>query len=178
MTTAEKILLRLDEIGVSLAVSGDHLIAKPSELVGPEMVAYLRSHKQEVIAELRFREDPVKHPRTPEPLEASELELAEADDRGLVATWAHEQGFVAVHDPTTGEWHDIPMKEAPSWGQNEARYRKRLYKSGNRRAYSLTSRQIEQLRAEESGEEVVVEEHMPGVTPRGIVYEDYLEQDD
>jgi hypothetical protein len=38
--------------------------------------------------------------------------LERASELGLVARWSREFGFISIHDPTTGEWHDIPMKEA------------------------------------------------------------------
>ena len=31
----------------------------------------------------------------------------EAARLGLVATWSGEFGYVSLHDPTTGEWHDL-----------------------------------------------------------------------
>jgi hypothetical protein len=62
-----------------------------------------------------------------------------------VATWSHEFGYVAIHDPNTGEWHDIPMQDAHDWAKSEAFRRKELYRSGMRKAYRLTSREMEDL---------------------------------
>ena len=73
-----------------------------------------------------------------------------------------EFGYVSVHDPTSGEWHDLPTKEAPSWATGEARKRKELYKSGNRKALRLTSRQMSELwEAEHASKELegIFEEH-------------------
>src|SRR5215212_1320829 len=36
---------------------------------------------------------------------------------GLVARWSRERGYISIHDPTTGEWHDVPTKEAPPWSK-------------------------------------------------------------
>ena len=84
----------------------------------------------------------------------------EADKLGLVASWAREFGYVSLRDPTTGEWCDVQVREAPSWALWEARKRKELYKDGNRRAYRLTSRQMEEIwRSEQSEDEGIVEEH-------------------
>jgi hypothetical protein len=44
----------------------------------------------------------------------------------------------------TGEWHDLPTKEAPSWAVGESHRRKNLYKDGNRKAYRLTSSEMEE----------------------------------
>jgi hypothetical protein len=37
--------------------------------------------------------------------------LEEADRRGLVIKWAKEPGWIALHDPTTGEWHEVRASE-------------------------------------------------------------------
>src|SRR5215218_962191 len=66
----------------------------------------------------------------------------EAEALGLVAAWSVEFGFISVHDPTTGEWHDLHWKDAPGWARWEARKRKELYGAGNRKAHRLTSREM------------------------------------
>jgi len=91
----------------------------------------------------------------------------EASQRGLVATWAATFGFVSIHDPTTGEWHDVQTKQAPNWALAEASTRKTLYKSGNRKAYSLDARQIG---------EIWEREHLP--PEQGIVEEYGIEAED
>lgn len=67
----------------------------------------------------------------------------EASERGLVATWAATFGFVSIHDPLDGTWHDIQTGEAPTWALAESGLRKRLYKSGDRRAYSHNARKMQ-----------------------------------
>jgi hypothetical protein len=83
---------------------------------------------------------------------------------GLIASWSHEFGYVSVHDPTTGAWHDLAVKDAPGWSLWEAPKRKELYKAGNRKAYRLTSLEIgtiwEADRPDLKGEEGIVEEHL------------------
>jgi hypothetical protein len=64
---------------------------------------------------------------------------------GLIATWSAEFGHVSLHDPTTGDWHDLKTTVAPEWAVGEARRRKELYKSGNRRAYRLSARDMEEV---------------------------------
>ena len=85
----------------------------------------------------------------------------EAETLGLVATWAHEFGYISLHDPTTGEWHDMKTEDAPDWAKAEAFRRKDLYKGGNRKAYCLTSREMEELWEAEHppDEEGIVEEY-------------------
>jgi len=51
--------------------------------------------------------------------------LEEADRRGLVIKWAKVRGWVALHDPTTGEWHEVAASECPLWVVEAARAEKR-----------------------------------------------------
>ncbi len=37
--------------------------------------------------------------------------LEEADRRGLVIKWSREPGWISLHDPTTGEWHEVKASE-------------------------------------------------------------------
>jgi hypothetical protein len=86
---------------------------------------------------------------------------SEAERLGLVATWSTEFGYVSLHDPTSGEWHDLLTREASPWATWEARRRKELYGDGNRKAYRLTSREMAEIwKAERAPEtEGIVEEH-------------------
>ena len=70
---------------------------------------------------------------------------SEAAQLGLIATWSAEFGHVSLHDPTTGDWHNLKTTVAPEWAVGEARRRKELYKSGNRWAYRLSARDMEDL---------------------------------
>ena len=84
----------------------------------------------------------------------------EADQLGIVAIWSVAFGYVSVQNPTTGEWHDLKPTDAPGWSVGEARRRKELYRNGNRRAYRLTSRDMEEIwNSEQSLEEGIVEDH-------------------
>jgi hypothetical protein len=47
---------------------------------------------------------------------------------GLVARWSSKFGYIAIHDPTTGEWYDLPTKEAPDWAKRECFKRRELRK--------------------------------------------------
>ncbi len=89
-----------------------------------------------------------------------------ADRRGLVAKWAPYEiarGYVSIHDPTEGEWHDLPWKASPSWTRWEARKRAEMYRAGDRHAYDLTSTQMHEIwQAEhpaDEEEEGIVEDH-------------------
>jgi hypothetical protein len=105
----------------------------------------------------------------------------EAEDKafrlGLVAAWSMEFGYVSMHDSITGEWHDVPTKEAPDWAKREAARRKRLYKADNRRAYRLTSAEMENVWEEEQAE-MWDEPHRPADARKGLVYDDAPEEED
>ncbi len=96
-------------------------------------------------------------------------ELERASDLGLIARWSRTFGYVSMHDPTTGEWHDLPTKEAPGWAKWEAHKRKELSKFGDTHR-TLTASEIEETWQKEQAQKW----ETPGVTERGIVYEDYL----
>ncbi len=94
-----------------------------------------------------------------------------AGERGLVAKWSPKAfGFTSIHDPTTGEWHDLRTKDAPAWAKGEAMKRKELYKGGNRRAYDLRASEMREIWELETA----AEEETPAISERGLVYEDYL----
>ena len=87
-----------------------------------------------------------------------------ADLRGLVAKWAPYEtarGHISIHDPGSGEWHDVTYKDSSPWARWEAKRRTELYKAGNRHAYDLSSTQIHAIWEAEhtEPEEVIVEDH-------------------
>src|SRR4051794_36303957 len=99
-------------------------------------------------------------------------ELERASELGLIARWSREFGYISIHDPTTGEWHDLPTKDAPAWAKREAHKRKEL-----RRHHGVT-----QLLTASEMEEIFEAERpamweQPAVTDKGVVYEDYLEEE-
>ncbi len=69
--------------------------------------------------------------------------LEQASEMGLVAMWSRHYGYVSVHDPATGEWHDLSAEDAPGWSVREARRRKELRMEGDLKAYQLNSREAE-----------------------------------
>jgi hypothetical protein len=52
-------------------------------------------------------------PKTPETAltERRNSKLEEAGRRGFVARRSREPGWISLHDPTTGEWHDFPARD-------------------------------------------------------------------
>ena len=98
--------------------------------------------------------------QTPEKLTVKTSKTPEPAQLGLIAAWSAEFGYVSLHDPTTGEWHDLKTTVAPEWAVGEARRRKELYKSGNRRAYRLSARDMEEVwKSDQPPEEGIVEDY-------------------
>lgn len=58
-------------------------------------------------------------------LERERCRLEEANRRGLVIKWSREPGYISLHDPTTGEWHDLKQSECPSSVVESARAQRR-----------------------------------------------------
>jgi hypothetical protein len=168
----DEVLRLVADAGIRLTLEdGDRLIARPIQAVTPEMLALLRAHKAALIAAMT----PVKTESVVFALAAEHFGrcVAPGGDspggaapqgaarHGLVAKWSREFGFVSIHDPTTGEWHDVPTTNAPAWAKWEAGTRKALWKAGNRRAYDLTAADMSKLWEDEHPpvEEGIVEEH-------------------
>jgi hypothetical protein len=91
-----------------------------------------------------------------------EARASRAAARGLTVKWSREFGFLELHDPLTGEVHEIATEDAPAWAKWEASRRKTLYRIGRGDAYDLTSAQMAQIWAEEHPvpvDEGIVEDH-------------------
>jgi len=85
---------------------------------------------------------------------------------GLVAKWANyrkAKGYVTIHDPATGEWHDLPYRSAPTWAQWETTKRSELYRhTGDYGVFDLNADQMHEIWEEENPrleEEGIIEEH-------------------
>jgi hypothetical protein len=57
--------------------------------------------------------DALEKLETPESPAAKTAKTTEAERLGLIATWSALFGYVSMHDPVTGEWHDLQTKDAP-----------------------------------------------------------------
>jgi hypothetical protein len=81
---------------VRLRVVGDHLLVDaPASVVDDELRHTLARHKASLLEVLRQEQQ----------------RLDEAHNRGLVIKWSKEPGWIALHDPTTGEWHEVKASE-------------------------------------------------------------------
>jgi hypothetical protein len=140
----------------------------PKDVLGPEVLCWLRKHKQEVMTLLvpaaPVHAAPEAPPATEDAIEISRFarrQLEKAQRLGLVTAWSRHFGYVSIHDPATGEWHDLCTGDAPNWAKREAFKRKELHKDGNHKAFSLTSREMKEIwEAEHVAEpEGIVEDH-------------------
>ncbi|WP_244299875.1 hypothetical protein [Rubrobacter xylanophilus] len=95
--------IRLEADGLMLHVDA------PAGAITEELRSALREHKRALIRLL----------------ERERRRLEEADRRGLIIKWSREPGYVSLHDPTTGEWHEIATSDCPPWVLEDARARRR-----------------------------------------------------
>ncbi len=78
---------------VRLEAEGDRLhVDDPAGAVTDTLKASLIENKEDII----------------ELLEKERTKLEEADGRGLLIRYLKVPGYIALHDPATGEWHDFP----------------------------------------------------------------------
>lgn len=92
--------------GITLEAEGLTLrVAAPRQVATEELHDLVARHKHALI----------RH------LERERKRLEEAERRGLVIKWSKEPGYVALHDPTTGEWHEVLASDCPSWVTQEAK---------------------------------------------------------
>jgi len=112
--SAAALLEELRERGVRLEADGLILrVDAPEEAATDELRNTLREHKSALI----------RH------LERERQRLEAADRRGLVIKWAKETGYVALHDPTTGEWHEVEASGCPPWILEDAKAHRRRGKT-------------------------------------------------
>ena len=83
--------------GVELEVRGLTLrVAAPREVATEELHDLISRHKHALIRHL-------EHERR--------RRVEEAERRGLIIKWSREPGYLSLHDPTTGEWHEVKASE-------------------------------------------------------------------
>jgi hypothetical protein len=81
---------------IRLEADGDRLLVDaPAEADTAELRASLSRHKGDLLKILQWEQ----------------RKLAEADKRGLMIKWSKKPGWISLHDPTTGEWHEVRTSE-------------------------------------------------------------------
>jgi tubulysin polyketide synthase-like protein len=93
--SAELILREVRGRGVELKVVGDELLYRPRGALTENLRAALLKHKSALMTLLaRERRD-----------------LEEADRRGLIIRWSEYPNWIELHDPFTGQWHEVRASE-------------------------------------------------------------------
>lgn len=117
--SATALLEELRERDVRLVADGLTLhVDAPEEADTDELRSSLREHKRTLIRLL----------------ERERKTLEEADRRGLVIQWAREPGYISLHDPTAGDWHEVKTSECPPWVLDDARAHHRRRKENKEKA--------------------------------------------
>lgn len=93
---ARDLLADLKRRGILLEVEGERIsVDAPVGVMDERMRELLVENKTALVKLLQWQE----------------CKVAEAERRGLVIRWAQEPGWIALHDPTTGEWHEVQSAE-------------------------------------------------------------------
>jgi hypothetical protein len=110
---ANVVLEELRTKGVTLEADGLTLrVAAPEDVATEELHETVSWHKHDLIRLLEH--------------ERQRLEAAER--LGLLIKWSKLPGYVAIHDPTTGDWHEVLASECPPWVIEEAKAHSRYAK--------------------------------------------------
>ena len=93
---ARVLLSELRRQGVAFEANGDRIgVDAPAGVIDEQLRELLTQNKPAIIKLLQWEQ----------------RKLREADRRGLVIRWAGERGWISLHDPTTGEWHEVRARE-------------------------------------------------------------------
>ena len=97
---ARDLLADLRRRGVALEADGDRIsVDAPVGVIDERLRKLLAENKSAIVKLLQWER----------------RKLREADRRGLVIEWSQERGWIALHDPTTGEWHEVKDSECLPW---------------------------------------------------------------
>ena len=114
---ARDLLSDLRRRGVALEADGDRIsVDAPAGVIDERARELLEENKPAIVKLLQWEG----------------RKLGEADRRGLVIEWAKERSWIALHDPTTGEWHEVSASECLPWVVGAANARTRQPRGGPR----------------------------------------------
>lgn len=92
----QALLTELRGLGVELGVEGNQLtVDSPAGTITEDLRTALVEGK----------------PRLMKLLTWEQRKLEEADRRGLIIRRSREPGYITLHDPLTGEWHEVKESE-------------------------------------------------------------------
>src|ERR671916_3188802 len=108
--SAKALLEELSERDVRLEADGLTLnVDAPARALTEELHVALREHKRALIRLL----------------ERERRKVEEAESRGLLIRFSREPGYLSVHDPTTGDWHELQASSCPPWMLEDAKAHRR-----------------------------------------------------
>ena len=94
--TAQSLLTELRGLGVELAVEENRLnVDAPNGTITEDLRSALVDNKPRLLKLLTWEQ----------------RKLEAADRRGLVIRRSREPGYISLHDPLTGEWHEVKESE-------------------------------------------------------------------
>lgn len=128
--SARTLIAELRLSGVELRAEGDRLrYAGPEGAVTPGLVERMRRHKPELMKLLNAERN------------AERRKLEAANRRGLIVRWSEYPSWIELHDPLTGEWHEVLASEClPSVVETANNHRRRGGAAGGFAASSKTGR--------------------------------------
>lgn len=115
--TPPPVVPKLRGIGYRFTLDRDGTLRIHPDNLPPIYLRKIRQQKDEIVRYLDWER-------------RSEREtLANAERLGMIAKWSRGNlGFISILDPTTGEYHDLQVKDAPGWASREARERRDMWK--------------------------------------------------
>ena len=106
--SAKALLEELRGRGVELVMEGERLRYRPTSSVTPELLDRLKEYKPSLLKLLEWER----------------RKLDEAHRLGCLARWSKYPTWIELHDPTTGEWHEVRASEClPSVVAEADKYR-------------------------------------------------------
>jgi len=93
--SARAVLAELRSRGVELAVDGGRLQYRPINAVTPELLDRLRANKPALLKLVEWEK----------------CTLGKAERLGCVARWSKYPTWIELHNPLTGEWHELKASE-------------------------------------------------------------------
>lgn len=113
--SARTLLEELRRRGVRLEVEGGHLhVNAPAGVLTEELRASLVERKPSLMKLLQWKR------------ERERRKLKEAGRRGLIVRWSEYPDWIKLHDPLSGEWHEVRASEClPGIVETANKYRKR-----------------------------------------------------
>jgi hypothetical protein len=107
---ARELLSELRQRGVTVVTDGERIsVDAPTGVIDGRLRELLAENKPAIVKLLQWER----------------RKLGETGRRGLVVEWARERGWIALHDPTTGEWHEVRASECLPWVVEAANARRR-----------------------------------------------------